>query len=166
MPKSIFVLTLIVISTLSAFSQTSTKPCTSENHRAFDFWEGDWQVTDTTGAEVGQNRIHKIQDGCALQENWTSKSSTGTSYNYYHATDSTWNQLWIDNLGSQLNLKGHVIENGMVLRSKVLQGQRGKYYHQIAWIKNEDESVTQLWSVYGENGEFRTTLFKGIYRRK
>ena len=38
------------------------KPCAccTENHKAFDFWVGDWIVFDTSGNKIGENRVEKI----------------------------------------------------------------------------------------------------------
>lgn len=156
---AVFVLPLL------AFSQ-STCPCCTPAHRQFDFWIGEWIVTDTTGKEVGRNKLVLIQDSCALQENWISGKTTGTSYNYYNQTDSTWNQLWIDNSGSVLNLKGGLVNGKMVLKSAMIPGKRVKYYYnRITWEKNKDGSVTQTWDVLSDSNKLLQQAFKGIYKK-
>ncbi|MBK7967386.1 MAG: hypothetical protein IPK10_20365 [Bacteroidetes bacterium] len=81
--------------------------CCTENHKAFDFWVGDWMVFDTSGNKIGENKIDKIEGNCIINEHWIGgKGNTGSSYNFYDATDSTWNQLWIDSQGGNLVLKG------------------------------------------------------------
>ena len=104
-----------------AFTQDETVDCTccAEEYRQFDFWIGDWVVTDSTGKELGTNLIHSIQDGCGFQENWKSTKMTGTSYNFYNATDKSWNQLWIDNKGGSLELKGSLVNGKMILKSEL-----------------------------------------------
>jgi len=73
----------------------SSSPCAccTANHQAFDFWVGDWTVYDSSGNIIGTNEVVKFQDGCVLQENWEAvgSSNTGTSYNFFDASDSTWN---------------------------------------------------------------------------
>ncbi|MEO8385623.1 MAG: hypothetical protein ABI583_10295, partial [Betaproteobacteria bacterium] len=46
------------------------KPCTSPAYRQFDFWIGDWDVTNPAGKLVGTNLIKPILGGCVLHENW------------------------------------------------------------------------------------------------
>lgn len=142
--------------------------CCTENHTAFDFWLGDWTVKDKEGKIIGTNNIVKMQNGCALQENWiaSNKTNTGTSYNFFDSTDSTWNQVWISNTGYILRLKGNLNPDGaMVLKSNLIESSKGNYYNQITWSKNEDGSVTQLWVILNEKNEIIRTDFEGIYHK-
>jgi len=143
-------------------------PCCSENHKAFDFWLGDWTVYNTKGEIVGTNKIVKMQEGCVLQENWKSlkSSNTGTSYNFFDLSDSTWNQIWISSTGNILKLKGNINSDGaMVLKSKLEKSSKGNYYNQIIWSKNDDGSVTQQWDILNKNNETISQAFEGIYRK-
>jgi hypothetical protein len=164
--KRILLIIGIICFTSLVHAQSDCKCCSIE-HKAFFFWEGDWVVYDTVGSVVGQNTVDKLQDGCVLRENWRSKSSTGTSYNYYNKSDSTWNQVWIDNQGGNLVLKGGLKNGKMVLRSELQPGKKvALYYNQITWIPNPNGTVTQVWNIYDENDAFLATLFKGIYKKK
>lgn len=167
----IFILCLLSFSVFSQNDSTTTeKPCAccTQNHQQFDFWVGDWTVYDTTGTEVGKNTIIKLEDDCILNEHWRGASgTTGRSYNYFNKADSTWNQVWLDNSGGNLILKGNLKKEGiMVMRSELLQGQKGKYYHQITWTKNEDDSVTQRWDIQNEKHETISLAFLGIYKKE
>lgn len=168
--KYLLLYLFLFISTFS-FSQDETPPpcpCCTEDHKAFDFWEGDWVVFDTAGTQVGENLIVKLQNNCILQENWKGGSGlTGSSYNYFNRTDSTWNQVWIDANGGNLVLKGKSELNKMTLRSELLKGQRVPLYrNQVTWTKNEDGSVLQLWLILDENEKVLQEAFRGIYRKK
>ena len=165
--KKIQLLLFLVFISTSIAAQTSGCVCCEESHGQFDFWLGDWVVKDTTGTVVGENRITKIEDGCVLQEQWTGTSgTTGTSMNYFDNSDKTWNQLWLDNGGNQLKLKGQLYMGKMILRGEVVSRQNSNYYNQITWSKNDDGTVTQLWEVFDESDKPLRTLFKGIYHRK
>ncbi|NRA13171.1 MAG: hypothetical protein HRT57_14580 [Crocinitomicaceae bacterium] len=124
---------LFFFSSFITFGQDTIpcKCCTSE-HQQFDFWIGDWNVYDTSGTLIGTNNILRLQDGCAIQENWTA-ASTGTSYNYYNKSDSTWNQAWIDNQGESLVLKGNYTNGAMVMKGALIPGKNiGFYYNRIS----------------------------------
>ena len=75
----------------------TVSPCDSENHRQFDFWIGEWEVS-SNGQPAGTNSIQSILGGCALQENWRGAGPgglTGTSFNIYdRANTFTANGRW------------------------------------------------------------------------
>lgn len=77
---------IILVGSYALRAQSEACPCCSENHKAFDFWIGTWEVTLTDGTLAGKNVIEKVQDGCILRENWTSAKTkfTGTSTNFYN----------------------------------------------------------------------------------
>lgn len=147
---------------------TKKQSCFGEKYSQFDFWEGSWTVYDTKGKVLGTNKLVKMQSNCVLQENWTSKTSSnrGTSYNYYNKTDDSWNQVWIDNTGFSLVLKGNLIDGKMVLKSDIIKTEKGNYYNQITWSINEDNSVTQVWEYLNEKGEIISEAFRGIYKKQ
>lgn len=146
----------------------SSCPCCTDNHKAFDYWIGNWTVYNTEGDMIGTNKILKMHDGCVIQENWeaANKTNTGTSYNYFDPKDNTWNQLWVSNTGNILKLKGNINEDGnMELRSELTKGKKKMYYNRIVWVKNENGSVTQVWDILDENGNELSKAFEGIYKK-
>lgn len=163
MKKLIFILLLAPV-----ILKSQNTGCNYPESNQFDFWVGDWNVYDSTGALVGENRIEKQYENCVIQENWVSQGvNKGTSYNYFNPNDSTWNQLWLDNQGSILKLKGKFQNNMMVLKSDLIPGKKGSfYYNQISWIKNADGSVYQVWKIFDDKGSFLKQLFFGVYRKK
>ena len=140
--------------------------CCSESHQQFDFWVGHWVVKDTLGNKVGENLISRAEGNCVITEKWKGASgTTGMSVNYFDSSDATWNQLWIDNQGNILKLKGTFDSGKMLLKSDLIKGGEQEYRNQIAWSLNEDGSVTQSWETTDVNGSHLKTLFKGIYSR-
>ena len=163
-------LLLLITSLLFSNSFAQTDPtscnCCSEDQKAFDFWIGDWMVYDTVGNKIGENKILSMQNHCVLQENWKSANSTGTSYNYYNQQDNSWNQLWVDNRGNPLVLKGNFVGGKMVMRDELSKQRNGQMaYNQISWEKQKDGSVIQLWLVLDAEGKQIAQLFKGIYKK-
>lgn len=161
----LFSLTLF-INTLVA--QTTNKcNCCTENHTAFDFWIGHWKVTNPDGSLAGTNFINKIQDNCVIRENWTSAKGnfTGTSSNFYNLKTGKWEQLWIDNQGNSLHLKGNRVGNQMILMTDEETNKEGKpFYHRVTWTKNNDGTVRQYWETITNKTEI-TVAFDGLYRK-
>ncbi|PRX54029.1 hypothetical protein [Flagellimonas meridianipacifica] len=146
---------------------TNTCSCCSENHLAFDFWVGEWTVTNANDSPAGENRIIKEEQGCVLRENWTSAKQgyTGTSINFYNRINQQWEQLWVDSSGAFLKLKGNRVGDTMVMSSEEFTKDGKTLKNRITWFKNEDGTVRQLWEVL--NGDdVVSVLFDGLYRRK
>ena len=167
MKRTVIVIVIVLfIQNIMAQQDEVKCQCCSEPYGFFDFWIGDWTVYDVKGNVVGNNIIEKQYDNCVLQEKWTSTGKNrGTSYNYYNISDKTWNQLWVDNAGFSLELKGHYEEGKMILKSEIIESEKGKYYNQITWHKNADGSVTQVWDILNEKDEKIQEAFKGIYKK-
>src|ERR1700741_5316479 len=91
-PRMMFVVTAVCVFALASAAQTSTNGGNStagtsqapkgpptvcvndpERHR-FDFWIGEWDVTTPDGKPAGSSVIESVSGGCALLENWTSRS--------------------------------------------------------------------------------------------
>ena len=165
--KHTILLLAMLLSSLT-FAQKETCNCCTENHTAFDFWIGEWTVTNADGSPAGENSIKKIQDNCILLEQWTSAKGgfTGTSQNFYNPKTNQWEQLWIDNRGGHLKLKGGIKGDQMIMRTDSETNKEGQtFYHQITWTKNADGSVRQLWETFTE-GKDVVIAFDGQYKKK
>lgn len=186
--SSIFVIVMALMATLGACSgsgvdgdaQTSAAgvsemqadeaesiidACSEFEHRQFDFWLGDFQVSDTTGSVVGTNRITRVANGCGLNEYWRGgNGNNGTSLNWYEPATGEWHQLWVG-LGLYLRLSGG-LENGSMVLSGARETPRGAVVDRISWTPLEDGRVRQHWEVSSDGGASWQTLFDGLYARR
>lgn len=156
----------------AAFAQSpppapQPKPCTSPESRQFDFWIGDWEVFQPDGKKAGTNRIDAVY-GCVLHENWKGNGGMeGQSFNRWDAQRGVWHQTWIDSTGGILMLEGAFKDGVMTLSDATLPGKKDpKRVNEIAWSRNADGSVRQLWRVSADGGATWTTAFDGKYVRK
>jgi hypothetical protein len=164
--KNLIALALIT-STISLNAQTTSCNCCTEKHAEFDFWVGSWNVSKPDGSPAGTNTIDKIQDNCVLRENWTSAvgNFTGTSSNFYNAQTNQWEQIWLDNQGGMLHLKGNRKGNQMILQSDELKNAKGEpYFHRITWTLNDDGSVRQYWETITNDKDIGVA-FDGLYKK-
>jgi hypothetical protein len=147
-------------------------PCTGAERRQFDFWLGEWEVTNPKGKVVGHSRIESILGGCVIAEHWSSATGDGAndgkSYNLYNADKKCWEQFWVDASGSRLMLVGTLVDGAMVLEGRQdLPGKDGKYRtERITWTPNADGSVRQLWESSDDEGKTVTVAFDGLYRKR
>lgn len=155
---------------LNVLGQQKEAPCSccEEAYHQFDFWVGDW-VVYSQGKMAGFNKITKIEDGCVIRENWKSAGSdySGTSYNFYDQVDKVWKQVWVDNQGSVLELKGQLKDNKMIMMSQEKKGPGGKtVQNRVTWTNNPDGTLRQVWEVSEDRGISYTVLFDGLYRKR
>ncbi|WP_299521382.1 hypothetical protein [Winogradskyella sp.] len=166
--KTYISLALSLFFTITLVAQDKTCNCCTEKYSEFDFWLGTWEVTNPNGTRAGVNVIKKVQNNCILQENWISATPgyTGTSNNFYNYKANQWEQIWVDNQGQSLHLKGNKVGNQMILRTEDETNAEGKtFFHRVTWTDNDDGSVRQLWETVTEGKEV-AIAFDGLYKRK
>jgi hypothetical protein len=160
---------VVLVLPTAAIGQTAPPPsCTGPEYRQFDFWIGDWDVTNRNGKPAGFNRIEKILGGCVLQENWKgARGSEGRSFNLFDATDRKWHQTWVDNSGSKLELSGGLEGSNMVLSSESAPDSAGKItINRITWTPKDATHVEQHWQVSTDGGATWTEAFWGLYAKR
>ena len=141
--------------------------CDAPEHRQFDFWVGEWNVTTPQGQTAGKNAIRSILKGCALHESWEGASgSNGFSHNIYDRTRGVWHQTWVSDTGLLLQLEGGLVDGKMVMEGETT-GPGGTVRQRITWSVEEDsgDTVRQLWESSGDGGETWSVAFDGIYTR-
>ncbi|HEX4823793.1 MAG TPA: hypothetical protein VFV19_05745 [Candidatus Polarisedimenticolaceae bacterium] len=142
------------------------KPCSAPENRQFDFWLGEWNVTNAQGARAGSNRITAEEQGCVLHEHWSgAKGGTGQSFNLYDATDGKWHQIWVDSQGGLLQLSGGIVDGKMVLEGPGRGSKSEPVINRIVWTKLDGGRVRQTWTVSSDDGKTWTTSFDGIYAK-
>lgn len=165
--KKLVFFAFMVFASVNAQEKDSCN-CCSENHRAFDFWVGEWEVVNSNnGKPAGMSIISREEEGCVIRKNWTSANTgyTGTSLNFYNAETQQWEQLWVDNTGAYLKLKGNRQGDQIISISDEFTNEDGKTYrNRITWTKNSDGTVRQLWEVL-QGEELAFTVFDGLYKR-
>ncbi|MFD1614301.1 hypothetical protein [Gelatiniphilus marinus] len=159
------ILFLLVVSI--GFAQSNNCFCCTEKHKEFDFWIGSWTVTNPDRTVAGTNRIDKIQDNCIVREQWISAKGnyTGTSNNFYNAKTKQWEQIWVDNQGAILHLKGNRVGNQMILKTQTKTNKDGNpFYHRVTWTSNPDGTVRQYWETITSNNKV-SVAFDGLYKK-
>lgn len=144
-------------------------PCEhDELFSAFDFWIGEWDVHVAGGAVAGSNVIERAQRGCVLIENWSSASgSTGMSINYVDKTSGEWVQIWNAAGGSQINIRGGMTNDGMLLTGTIHYVANGTTApFRGLWTPLADGRVRQFFEQSSDEGETWTPWFEGFYTRK
>jgi len=139
--------------------------CADPAYRQFDFWVGDWNVTNPTGALAGRDRVEKLFGGCVLKETWTGlQGGGGTSLNIYDAPRKLWHQTWTDSMGTLLVLEGGLKDGKMVLSGDQVQPDGSHLLNRITWAP-KDGTVRQTWDVSKDAGKSWKVVFDGTYKK-
>ncbi len=156
----------------AALAQTPAPPtCAAPQHRAFDFWIGEWDAY-VTGTEnlAGRSSIKSEDAGCVITEHWQSVRApySGRSLNIYDRASGQWSQFWTDSTGEVTRFVGGPIEGGAMRLTdpaNIAAGQPGPQHTRMTFTPNPDGSVRQ----HGEtspDGQTWTTSYDFTYRRR
>lgn len=152
----------------AAAAQQPPSGCATPEHRQFDFWVGDWTVTDSAGGTLyGTNLLTSEEAGCLLHEHWRgSQGGTGQSLNFYDGQRKHWEQVWVASGGNVLRLSGHFDGGSMVLEGDGVSPAGSGIRNRIVWTPQPDGRVRQVWSTSADGGTSWQVGFDGWYRRK
>jgi hypothetical protein len=143
-------------------------PCAhQQGFQDFDFWIGEWDVHLANGTQAGSNIIKSIERGCALTEHWTGASGgTGMSINYLDKSSGKWVQVRNAANGAQINIRGGLTEDGMLLEG---------YNHYVSngttapfrglWTLLPDGRVRQYFEQLNDDGKTWVSWFEAFYTR-
>lgn len=137
--------------------------CNSTEHRQFDFWVGDWNITQPGGSPGGVSNITKELGGCAVMESY--QGGNGRSINLYDRARDRWTQTYIDTGGLLLRLAGGLVGETMVLDDEVRVTPSGLgLKSHITWTPVEGGGVRQVWDLSTDSGATFSTNFDGTYQ--
>ena len=173
---SIFALSIVPLAALSQGEPDASQadaptpsPCEQDaRFHEFDFWVGERDVHDADGNFVGENSITRAERGCVLMEKWRgAKGSTGISMNYVDKFRDEWVQIWHASAGYQLEIRGGLTDEGMLLTGQVHyidSGQTAPF--RGLWTPLPDGRVRQYFEQSSDDGATWQPWFEGFYSRK
>lgn len=144
-------------------------PCTGDaDHHRFDFWIGEWDVTDPTGsAHVGTSSIQSVSGGCALLENWTgARGGQGKSLSAFNPAIGQWQQYWIGSDGRPTEFReSSWSEGSLVLRAHATTAN-GPAELRLTFTPVDSLTVRQHGERSTDGGATWTTTYDFYYHRK
>lgn len=152
-----------------AAAEHAFRPCVSraESH-AFDFWVGEWDVTNAQGQPAGKSSVQQILSQCVLFENWTDRQGgQGKSFNVYNTDYSMWQQFWTDQYGrvTEYRESERTPEGGL----RFLAHQRlakGPSLIRMTFTPIDHNTVHQYGETSIDSGKTWTASFDLYYHRK
>jgi hypothetical protein len=140
-------------------------PCESPEHRQFDFWVGEWEVTTPDGKTAGRNSITRELKNCVIHEHWAGAGGmNGESFNMWDTVRKRWHQTWVNDNGNLLLLDG-AFQNGSMQLTGMSGPPERQMMNRITWTPNADGTLRQHWEASADGGKTWKTAFDGLYRR-
>jgi hypothetical protein len=137
--------------------------CRRGGFRDFDFWLGQWVITQPDGSPGGVSAITSELAGCAVME--TYQGGGGRSLNLYDRLRDRWTQTYIDRGGLLGRLHGRLEGVAMVMSSDVRTTPTGlELTSQLTWTPRADGGVQQLWMQSTDGGATYAVAFDGNYQ--
>lgn len=166
------VLAAAALTTHAPAQQQQAPPnCSASEHRALDFWIGEWDAYRADNNVLsGRSSITSEDTGCVIHERWQSVGQgagyTGQSLNIYNRTTGHWEQFWNDTSGNVVHFIGGPIAGGAVRMTTADQGANAtNRYSRVTFTPQPDGTVLQR----GENsadGQTWTLGYLFVYRRR
>jgi len=175
----ILVLLALAVATVfvpQAAAQQQPPSCGSDEHKALDFWVGDWDVSwgegyPSTGGKAGaaRNTITKSDTykGCVIEENFQGGplNFNGISLSAYRPNEGLWRQLWMDSSNGYLPFQGGPQEDGSFVFEMLRFSEKSRYMRMV--FKNiEADSLTWHWQKSDDKGETWTDQWVIEYQRR
>jgi hypothetical protein len=147
--------------------QTQPPPkCETPQHRAFDYWVGEWTVHDTAGTQIAESSIRRVAEGCAISEEWRPIGGPqGVSISWYNPADQQWHQQWVGGGGWIAWFDGNPEDGNMTLTTKPNPANPGGGITRMVYSQPRTDVVLQSLYVSQDGGKTWQPNFKGEYRK-
>jgi hypothetical protein len=143
------------------------KACAGGEHRQFDFWLGNWAVSNN-GASVGKSKVDLALDQCLIVENWEgARNHSGENIVGYSPEDRRWYGMFADNEG-----RIHVFTEGKVAAGVAefqgtSRGPNGEaVLNRMKIARSGADKVEETWEKSSDNGANWNVVYRGEYSRK
>ncbi|HKK46856.1 MAG TPA: hypothetical protein VJ964_15120 [Balneolaceae bacterium] len=168
--KALFITVMLVIP-FTGLAQTDVSRLKPEQY--FDFWVGTWDLnwkTSDGNTETGTNHVEKILDGTVIQENFEATSGRmkgykGKSVSIYQKRKQMWQQTWVDNQGSYIDLTGDVDGNKRIFITETTDSTGKKVLKRMVFYDITPDSFTWDWQGSTDNGKTWKLQWRIHYRR-
>jgi tetratricopeptide (TPR) repeat protein len=147
----------------------NANPCRdAAESRQFDFWIGEWDVTNTQGQPAGFSSIQLILGSCVIFENWTSigVGYAGKSLNIFNVPRKKWQQYWVDSTGSVTFFEGGWEGSYLRLTGKNAPRTGPVALNRMTFTPLAPDKVRQHGESSADGGKTWATSYDLIYNRK
>jgi hypothetical protein len=162
----------------AAVPKKPSAACSSPEHRQFDFWHGDWDVTVRArkapdgqwAMAAGTQHIESILGGCATAEHFTAEGPgqpwAGASYSSWQPKLGKWRQTWVDDGGGYLAFTGGMEDGAMTLYGEPREKDGVESQMRMRFLEVRPESLHWKWERTTDDGATWDSMMEIDYRRR
>ncbi len=157
---------LLLVAAAPAAGQAVKPICAAAPFRQFDFWVGEWTVTDTVGHVMAHSTIQRTANDCAITEHWRPlQGADGASISWFAASDSMWHQQWVGGGGWIARLSGGFSAGVMTMTETESSLPAAAGVNRMHWTRLGDGTVRQWVETSTDGGKTWVPQFVGVYHR-
>ncbi|MDQ2680888.1 MAG: hypothetical protein M3Y21_07700 [Candidatus Eremiobacteraeota bacterium] len=157
----LFVTIVFLVATIA----TAKAGCNAPEFRQFDFFIGNWLVTNKAGKRFASDRVTREFDGCGIWERWYGDSgSRGAGYSGYIPARKLWVQTFVDNDGDVLVFQGERKGRSLVIRGMSYPKQGIVEQNVVVFRPISKDEFEEYWTV-AQSGESPRVAFDGFFHR-
>jgi ketosteroid isomerase-like protein len=156
------------IAAITGTTAAVTGPCKSPDERRFDFWLGNWYVTNAQGGHDGDSTIQSLYNGCVILENWVDATGTaGKSFNTLDRRTKTWSQYWVDSFGHHTQFTNGVWNDPSLVFEGHNLSQKGEpAVQRFTFTRLDADNVRQMQEESLDGGKTWSVTYDLHYTRK
>jgi len=142
-------------------------PCpTKPEYKQFDFWVGEWDVTDK-GEKIATSSIQRIVNDCIIFENYFQADGyTGKSFSFFDGTLGKWRQTWVDSAGNVGEFVGEYKEHAMRFEGETHRANGQKILRRMTLFNLGADRVRQYSERSLDGGKTWDANYDFIYLRR
>ena len=145
-------------------AEQNDRKCEASAFRQFDFWLGDWDVTNHHGVVAGTDRIERSLNGCVIEEHYSGfRGNHALSVSFHDQSRDLWRQLWFTDDGSVFEFEGGFRDGKMQLEREIESPNGTAVRRRLTWFPIDGGRVRQLFENSSDGGQSWFTLFKLTY---
>jgi hypothetical protein len=149
------------------------KACSEPEQKQLEFWVGEWNLTwpgNSAGETAhGTNSVHRILDGCIVEENFSGGDAMhlrGQSASIFDAGAGKWKQTWVDNEGGYLDFVGEFKDGQMILAREAIRPGGSKGLQRMVFKNITQDEFDWSWEGSKDGGKTWTVVWPIHYQRK
>ena len=157
----VFFLVLVIARPTSAQTLDSL-----HERRQFDFWIGEWFVTDS-GQTIATSVEQALEDSSIILENYYPNDGyTGKSINFFDAHLRKWRQTWVDAKGNVSEFAGVYKDGAIRFEGESHRANGKKVLRRLTFYNLGPDRVRQFSEASTDGGKTWFTGYDFLYIRK
>lgn len=173
-PGRMFFLAICLLAAASilaprSFAAADTSSCAANpQHRALDFWLGDWSINVPNESTTATSKVTLELDRCVVVERWDGGDGhNGENLFGYSADDASWHGFFADSQGRvHVFLHGEATPGSAIFTGPSRNADGKTELNRITIRRVSENQVEQLWQKSADGGKSWHTVFQGEYTRK